>query len=265
MNRPFLRWAGGKRWFIRNYSHLLPTNYEVYHEPFFGSGAVFFYLKPERAIISDINTNLMDTYLAVQKNFKRVEMYLQEYQISHSKEFYYKVRKTLPRGLYQRAALFIYLNRTSWNGLYRVNKKGEFNVPIGTRSSIDRGEEFSKINELLAGVVVEHFCFTEAFKNISAGDFVFVDPPYTVKHDINGFLKYNENLFSWDDQIVLSEMVCKLGEKGAKILVLNANHKTIIELYSNYGEIHLLSRNSMLSGNSAYRGTTQEIAVKIGY
>lgn len=263
--KPFLRWPGGKRWFVQQNSHLLPQSFRRYHEPFFGSGAVFFYLSPKVACISDVNAWLMDVYRAIQTNYHLVEEILSSYQSLHCKEFYYIIRKSKPEELYQRAAQLIYLNRACWNGLFRVNKQGEFNVPIGTRSNIIRDGELRHIYESLKGVTISSQCFSQSLLNVYCDDFVFVDPPYTVKHNNNGFTKYNEILFNWDDQVKLRNLLYDLYLKGAKILLLNANHESIITLYKGLGSLHELSRNSMLAASSSSRGRMTEIAIKIGY
>src|SRR5258706_16334987 len=127
---PFVKWAGGKRWFVSRHLDLVPTRYNQYIEPFLGSGALFFALKPAKAVLADLNSDLIGTYSAIQTDWKRVLAILRGYHRDHSKAFYYAVRESEPRLLHQRAARFIYLNRTCWNGLYRVNVLGRFNVPI---------------------------------------------------------------------------------------------------------------------------------------
>lgn len=263
--KPFLRWPGGKRWFVQHHNYLLPQVFNAYHEPFFGSGAVFFYLNPKVAHISDINSWLMDTYRAIQSNYLLVEECLAYYQSSHSKDFYYNTRRIQHSEPYQRAAQFIYLNRACWNGLFRVNKNGEFNVPIGTRSNIARSDELQNIQKFLNGAEISSQCFTTSLKKVVKGDFIFVDPPYTVKHNNNGFIKYNDTLFSWNDQIKLRDLLYEAHLKGAKILLLNANHESIINLYEGLGSSFELNRNSMLAASSSFRGSTTEIAIKIGY
>lgn len=263
--KPFLRWPGGKRWFVQHYSNLLPQTFNIYHEPFLGSGAVFFHLNPKQSIISDVNEWLMDTYRAIQSNYILVEEYLAQYQALHCKDFYYSSRNAKHTTLHKRAAQFIYLNRACWNGLFRVNRKGEFNVPIGTRSNISRVDELKCINESLSGAYISSECFTRSIKDVASGDFVFVDPPYTVKHNNNGFIKYNETLFSWNDQVMLRDLLYDAHIKGAKILLLNANHESVISLYEGFGSLHELNRNSMLAASSTFRGKTTEIAIKIGY
>lgn len=260
---PFLKWAGGKRWFVKGQKHLLTAKYNRFIEPFLGSGAVYFRLAPTRAILSDSNPELINAYTAIRDDWKRVLHHLEDHQLKHCKEHYYHVRCTRYRSLYARAAAFIYLNRTCWNGLYRVNLKGEFNVPIGTKSSVLLGtDNFQEISALLSSADIRVCDFEETLHSATKGDFTFVDPPYTVKHDSNGFIKYNEGLFSWDDQVRLRNCVAKAIRRGAKVLVTNAHHSSITELYEGLGEILTVTRSSVISGSPLARGKFSEVVIK---
>ncbi len=130
---PFLKWAGGKRWLTKTNLNLFPISYNRYIEPFLGSGAVFFNLHPKESVVSDINADLINTYLAIRTDWEKVCDKLKKHEKRHSQEYYYEMRGSNPYSISGRAAKFIYLNRTCWNGLYRVNLKGIFNVPIGTK------------------------------------------------------------------------------------------------------------------------------------
>lgn len=261
---PFLKWAGGKRWLVERYADLIPSFSGCYYEPFLGGGSVYFHLDPHRAVITDSNARLIECYLQIRENHRQIESLLKEHQRLHCKDHYYKVRSTqflLPE---QRAAQFIYLNRTCWNGLYRVNLKGEFNVPIGTKSKVlFEREDFAAIADRLNSATILHCDFETSINMAGAGDFVFVDPPYTVKHDLNGFLKYNEQIFGWDDQVRLREAVARASRRGARILVSNAAHASVRELYAGIGETIVLERGSVLSGKPEARGRVNEILVRI--
>src|SRR6266704_1367341 len=135
---PFLRWAGGKRWFAENYMELLPKKFNRYIEPFLGSGAIFFAVKPKTAILGDVNKELIETYVALKTNWRLVLRYLREHSKKHGLRYYKKTRSSDPRTIFSSAARFLYLNRTCWNGLYRVNTLGKFNVPMGTKRPIVR-------------------------------------------------------------------------------------------------------------------------------
>ncbi|WP_228126946.1 DNA adenine methylase [Perlucidibaca piscinae] len=260
--QPIIKWAGGKRWLTAQASWLFPEKFNNYIEPFFGGGAVFFHLKPRNAIISDINKEIINVYTSIKKDWKPIIELLQIHQNLHSIEHYYEVRKSSPSGCMEKAARTLYLNRTCWNGLYRVNLKGEFNVPIGTKKNILIDiDSFPHVSNLLSSVEILCCDFEESINKSQDGDFVFIDPPYTVKHNYNGFIKYNESLFKWEDQIRLKNAVDRATERGAKVLVLNANHASVCELYEGYNQ-HVLSRSNVLAGKSEFRGKYQELAIQ---
>jgi DNA adenine methylase len=260
---PFLKWAGGKRWLTDCHSNLFPANFNRLIEPFLGSGAVFFRLSPPSAILGDANADLIATYAAIRDEPTRVIQHLRRHHRFHSKAYYYSVRDSAPRSSAGRAAKLIYLNRTCWNGLYRVNLKGEFNVPIGTKSSVLlETDDFCGIATLLRRVTLVAGDFEATMQKATRGDFLFIDPPYTVKHNTNGFVKYNEGLFSWDDQIRLRDAVVSAARLGAKVLITNAYHDSVLSLYRNVGEIICLARKSVISGKAYGRGRYEEMVVK---
>lgn len=259
---PFLKWAGGKRWLVSNSPNIFPKKFDRYIEPFLGSGAVFFHLKPNDAILSDSNQELVETYKAVQNNWKLVVRVLRKHQRNHCKSHYYRVRDQKPRTNWARAAQFIYLNRTCWNGLYRVNTSGKFNVPIGTKENVMLDtDDFEEIARLLRSASIVCSDFEAIVDEARRGDFLFVDPPYTVKHNHNGFLKYNENIFSWDDQKRLSSALKRANRRGVQFLMTNANHESVRELYEGNFELSSLSRASVLAGNASFRSRVSELVV----
>jgi len=260
---PFLKWAGGKRWLTGKHSDLFNVPYTRFIEPFLGGGAVFFSLSPAQSILCDKNVQLINTYRAIRDEWQRVEQHLKAHHDNHNKEYYYKVRAKDFKTEEEKAAQFIYLNRTCWNGLYRVNLNGQFNVPIGTKNNVVlETDDFERIASLLANTTLIAGDFQQAIEQAHAGDFVFVDPPYTVKHNHNGFVKYNENLFSWDDQIRLRDSVKEATKRGAQVLVTNAHHECIRELYFGMGEFISLSRASVISGSAKARGKYEEMVIK---
>lgn len=168
----------------------------------------------------------------------------------------------MPNGLIDKAARFIYLNRTCWNGLYRVNKNGEFNVPIGTKSEvIMENDDFPQTSSLLNNCTLVSQDFSRSIKTADDKTFLFIDPPYTVKHNNNNFRKYNEELFSWEDQVRLRDCLLEAKKIGAKIMVCNADHPSIIKLYSGFGSIKRVGRHSILSGKPEFRSKTTEIVI----
>lgn len=260
---PFLKWAGGKRWLIEQRSDLFDVQFDRYIEPFVGAGATFFHLTPQHAVLSDKNSCLIETYRVIRQDWRRLFRRLQYHQRNHSETHYYAIRSTAFDNAIHRAAQFIYLNRTCWNGLYRVNLKGAFNVPIGTKSNVLLDtDNFEATAKALANTQLVSCDFEESIGLAQNGDFVFVDPPYTVKHNANGFVKYNEHLFTWEDQVRLRDCILAAQSRGAKILVTNANHRSIRELYRNVGTLHSITRYSIIGAQSINRGQIKELVVK---
>lgn len=260
--QPIVKWAGGKRWLIRQTEGLFPDSFNHYYEPFLGGGAVFFHLKPLSATLSDVNAELINVYQSIKDNWQTVAKLLREHQVRHSTDYYYQMRSEIPRASSAQAARTLYLNRTCWNGLYRVNLKGEFNVPIGTKTNVLSDiDNFEALSVLFKTVKFSVQDFEQNVEAAKKDDFIFIDPPYTVKHNYNGFVKYNENLFSWEDQVRLRDAVVRAVKRGVKVLVLNAYHDSIKNLYSDFEQI-ALSRSNVLAGKSEFRGRYEELAIK---
>ena len=187
--KPFLRWAGGKRWLLKDLDKYLPEDgFNQYHEPFIGGGAVFFHLQSENnTYISDLNSELIEAYYSLQNNVEDVLNELTKFK--NTKEDYYKIRKSKFISSAKRAARFIYLNQTSFNGIYRVNLKGEYNVPYGYRDKFSFDlENIREASKLLQQTEINVDDFEAVTHNVQAGDLVFIDPPYTVAHNNNGFI-----------------------------------------------------------------------------
>ena len=259
---PFLKWAGGKRW-LTGKTAFLPTSIQGrYIEPFLGSGAVFFRLRPARALLSDVNAALIEVYQAIQADHERVIDYLRVHAAKHNEDYYYQVRQMTCRNEFSRAAQFIYLNRTCWNGLYRVNRQGVFNVPIGTKTKVMLDDDdFADIARALRNSEVVVADFEQQINRAVAGDFIFADPPYTVRHKHNGFIKYNENLFKWEDQVRLRDALLRAKSRGARILLTNADHESVRSLYQSDFALTELSRYSAISGASKSRGSYSELLI----
>lgn len=259
---PPLKWAGGKRWFAANHRHLLPHSYHKYIEPFVGSAALFFTLRPEQAILADINPELINLYSTIRSNPDGLREKLVRHQRRHSKEYFYEVRKSMPRSDLGKAARFLYLNRTCWNGLYRVNAQGKFNVPIGTKTSVVmETDDFVTAGRALDCAKLLCSDFEAVVDQAQKNDFLFVDPPYTVAHNFNGFVKYNEVLFSWSDQERLKQAITRAVSRGAKVLVTNAAHDSVRELYSGFEQMYV-SRSGVIAGKASARGNFQELVIR---
>lgn len=259
--KPFLRWAGGKTWFIDHLEALLDgQHFANYYEPFLGGGSIFFSLSvtDTAATLSDANTELIDTYISIRDNVEEVIQYFATYE--NTSDFYYKLREKEPTDPFERAARFIYLNHTSYNGLYRVNRKGKYNVPFGKRKSdtIDI-EEIRKASRALVGANLLSGDFENRGDVIHEGTLVFLDPPYTVSHNDNGFVQYNQSIFSIEDQARLARYIQFIMDRGAYFILMNAAHNAIREIFADCGRSMLVERQSLIGGKNAKRGLTSEL------
>jgi DNA adenine methylase len=261
---PFLKWAGGKRWlFDRGFVDELPP-FQRYVEPFLGGGAGFFALQPREAMLSDLNCDLIELYEVVRDHPCELEAALRVHQAQHCREYYYLMRDLIDLPPIDRAARTLYLNRTCWNGLYRLNLRGQFNVPVGTKTAVLMPtDNFKRASSLLKRAELRHCDFEETIDCAGVGDLIFADPPYTVRHNINGFVKYNEKLFRWSDQVRLRDALVRAAARGARVLVTNANHESVLELYDGLGELSPAYRSSVISGKAAGRTVTSELVIRL--
>lgn len=262
--KPFLRWAGGKTWLVKYIANYLPDE-EInrYHEPFLGGGSIYFHLQPNRnAYLSDLNPQLIRTYQQVKDNVEGVIKKLREFE--NTKDFYYEVRdKKQFRSETSKAARFIYLNQTSFNGIYRENLKGKYNVPYGfrTKNYLD-AVNLRNASDALVNANLDDGDFTEILPNIQENDFVFLDPPYTVTHYENGFIKYNSKLFKKEDQKKLAKTLDEIHSLGAKYVMTNAAHEQIRKIFKNKrDDIIELKRASLIGGKNAKRGQYSELII----
>jgi len=262
---PIVKWAGGKRWLTKRHSVIFPDSYSRLIEPFVGGASVFLALQPKNAILADVNDELIITYRVIRDNWEVVLKGLEYHGRMHSKEHYYATRDATPTNPTDIAIRFLYLNRTCWNGLYRVNKKGKFNVPIGTKTSVLLDtDDFEQLSEALQGdISILNQDYSKTMDQVERDDFVYIDPPYTVNHNKNGFLKYNEKIFSWKDQLLLRDKVDDAARLGAKIIISQASHESITELYQSIGLIQKVTRSSILAGDSRYRKKVEELIIQI--
>lgn len=260
-----IRWAGGKRWLVQRHPEIFAPRSGRLIELFAGSAAVFFATEPKRALLADSNGELIEVYRALQRNPEKVWKKLQVHGEWHSKEYYYGVRSLRPMSDWEVAARFLYLNRTCFNALYRVNRRGEFNVPVGDKNTVFRvGDDFERVSRMLRRARLVHGDFEKTLGFAKEGDLVYADPPYTVKHNLNGFLKYNEKIFTFDDQIRLRRALKKAAERGVDVLISNADHESVRELYRGFGRMRVVQRASLISGTKDARGMTTELLVGKG-
>lgn len=262
--QPFLRWPGGKRWLLPHLrAHLPEIRTNTYWEPFVGSGSLFFanIITADRKVIADLLPPLVDTYIAVRDNVSQVIKYLEQH--SNTSRHYYRVRNQNYRSRYARAALFIYLNRAAFNGIYRVNQSGDFNVPFGNKFTPDivRAETLNCAAAMLQNADIRCADFAKVLSEPTKGDLVYLDPPYTVMHNHNGFLRYNAHIFSWKDQVRLAQCMQTLSDKGVKVIMSNAAHSSIIELYKKFN-IQEVQRNSLIAASTAHRASISELLIK---
>lgn len=258
IDRPFLRWAGGKTW-LTDFVLSLTKNLEInrYYEPFLGGGAVFFALKPQNATLSDVNAELIHTYITLREKPEEVISVLKTFQ--NDSECYYRIRSDVREDGVYMCARFIFLNQTSYNGLYRVNMAGQYNVPFGRRN-IDfiKEDHLRHVSQLLQGVDLRCGDFGNYENEIQSDDLVFLDPPYTVSHNQNGFIKYNQHLFSLEDQYRLKAYVDQIKAHGAYYILTNAAHDKIREIFDDGDIMYTRNRHSTIGGNQAQRGHVDE-------
>lgn len=265
MAEPFLKWAGGKRWLVRRGDWIIPKQFGAYIEPFLGGGSVFFSVAPKAGVLNDRNKELMNMYRVLRDHPEALKQLMREHQLLHSEGYYYHVRAESPQDRAERAARFLYLNRACWNGLYRVNRRGEFNVPKGTKTQVFfESDDYTEASEMLKKVRLRSTDFEKIMDGAKSGDFVFIDPPYTVRHNNNGFVRYNEEMFSWEDQERLARCVKQACDRGCKVAVTNADCQSIRSLYS-FARYSSLTRSSVLAADPQKRSRTTEALFRCNY
>ena len=269
--KPFVKWAGGKRQIIDKLKQYVPDEYSTYYEPFIGGGALLFELAPKNAVINDSNEELMNVYkcLCDEEKFKKMCSLLNHYEREHSEDFYYEIRnKDKNKNTYNRlsdytkAARTIYLNKACFNGLYRVNKKNEFNVPFGKKTKVNtyEGSNLITVSNYLTmnNIKILSVDFEEAVKNVKEKDFVYFDPPYD--SETSTFNSYTEEGFNRDEQIRLAKVFKELDRKGAFVMLSNHNTSLINDLYKEYN-IHLIEAKRNINSNGKKRGKVEEVII----
>ncbi|MBW4538484.1 MAG: DNA adenine methylase [Myxacorys chilensis ATA2-1-KO14] len=274
--RPFLKWAGGKHQLIGQYLPYFPTDYCHYYEPFVGGGAIFFHLQPERAVLTDINHELINVYRCVREDVENLIDRLEEHREDHCAEHYYQVRSLgvsqsgspptsaadIDRNL-DRAARFIYLNKTCFNGLYRENSKGGFNVPIGSyKNPVICDPDILRADaQALQSAQIEVRSFDRILEQAkNAEDFVYFDPPYVPLNATSKFTSYSRYSFSEADQIRLRDVVVELRDRGVKIMLSNSDCPFVRELYKDFN-IHTIYATRNINCNAEKRGKITEVLV----
>ena len=257
--RPFLKWAGSKQALLPHIASILPQRFNNYFEPFLGSAALFFCLQPVEAVLNDRSRELIDSYEAVRANPSAIVRYLKEFK--PTKAAYYSVRANRSAGYLKRASELIYLNKLCWNGLYRVNSDGGFNVPYGAPKNKKTFFDYDNIyacSRALKRANLMSTDFKSAIEMARPDDLVFLDPPYVTKHNNNGFRDWNETLFSWSDQQRLARVAKQLKRSGVNVIVCNAFHRDIIDMYDGFN-LKVIERSTTLASNTKFRGTVSEV------
>jgi DNA adenine methylase len=258
--KPFLRWAGGKRWLLKYLEPLSQIEFNNYYEPFLGGGSVFFNTNNYKyAVLSDLNKDLIETYNCIKEDVDLVINRLKTLKNSESE--YYEIREKEYSDSFSRAAKFIFLNKTSYNGIYRVNRDGKFNVPYGFRNNLKdiiEEENLKIVSKKLQNTSIFFQDFACIAETVTKGDIIFLDPPYTVAHENNGFIQYNQKIFSLEDQVRLSKLIEVIIEKEAFYILTNAKHEAILEIYKNIDAPKVLTRSSTIGGKGARRESFNE-------
>jgi len=241
--RPFLRWAGGKSKVVHHLLRYVPVEYSGYWEPFLGAAALFFALAPPKAFLSDLNTDLIHCYLQVRDNPELICRYLREHAPRTSERYYYQIRSKY-NSCRQRepsaaqAARFIYLNKTSFNGIFRVNRRGEYNVPYGHKEppALPSAEQLVEASRSLRKVTLRAETFDAAlkFNSPQPGDLVYLDPPYPPLSETSYFTHYTSSRFTWQDHRRVAEVANSLADKGAFVMISNADSKSVRGLYEGW-------------------------------
>jgi len=240
MPKPFLRWAGGKTYLVPFLRSLVPpdVNRGTYWEPFLGAGSLFFALQPPRAVLADRNADLIACFRAVREHPDLILRHLQAYAARTSEEYYYAARARYNKSMDSTAksAMFIYLNKTCFNGIWRVNKKGEFNVPYGHKKppALPSRAELLSASAALRSAELRAGDFREVLKEAEAADFIYLDPPYPPLNKTAYFTHYTQEGFGVDSQIAVAKIATLLDKRGCRVLISNADTEFIRSLYDGF-------------------------------
>lgn len=271
--KPFVKWVGGKRQLLKQFKELglYPPEYfdpikSTYHEPFVGGGAVFLDLLPKKAVLSDLNPELITTYKVIKKDVNKLIKLLKIYK--YNRKFYSTIRSKKVENLsdVQIAARFIYLNRTGFNGLYRVNKKGEFNVPFGKYENplICDAKNLRRISKALKNVKIYNEDYKKVLTRAKKGDFVYFDPPYYPVNKTSNFTNYTAKEFLEKEQEELRDTFVKLHKRGCFVMLSNSDTPFINKLYSNINKkvkVHKVLAGRNVNSDAKKRGKVKEVLV----
>ncbi|MEK0382195.1 MAG: DNA adenine methylase [Nitrosopumilus sp.] len=272
--KPFVKWAGGKRQLIPEIEKHLPEKFSSYYEPFLGGGALLFHLlsknKNLKGYVSDLNSDLILAYVTIRDNLDGLLKSLQKHSdnyFSDSKSYYYLIRETNPKNQIEKVSRLLFLNRTCFNGLYRVNSKGKFNVPLGRYSNpnIVQEENLHSVNEFLNQnkIIIKCQDFSPTVEKVKKGDFVYFDPPYQPVSKTANFTSYTNSNFGLNDLKRLAKVSNQLTKKGVNVLLSNSSSKQVRELFSSKDwKIFEIEANRAINSDSNKRTGHYELLIK---
>ena len=265
--KPFVKWAGGKTQLLLELTSRVPRTFQRYYEPFLGGGALFFSLQPENAFLSDVNAELINVYKVVKNNVEKLIASLTQHVYQES--YFYNIREADRTVEYttwdnvQKASRLIYLNKTCFNGLYRVNSKGQFNAPFGDYKNpkICDSENLRACSKVLQSVTLTSSSYICIEKHVNQGDFVYFDPPYAPVSTTSNFTNYSKNGFSEENQETLRDLCVKLDKKGVFWMLSNSAVPLILDLYSDYN-IEMVEASRAINSKAGKRGKIKEVIVR---
>ncbi len=272
--KPFVKWVGGKRQLMQDLENNFPKQFTTYHEPFLGGGAVMFNLltkKPQLSCnVSDFNSDLILAYVTIRDKLEKLIESLENHSKNYHKnstEYYYEVRKQEPKQQIEKVSRLLFLNKTCFNGLYRVNKKGQFNVPLGryTNPNIVNKENLTAVSKILQSKKIKISCrdFEAVLGDAKKGDLVYFDPPYQPVSSTANFTSYTHRDFTEDDLERLAKLADQLHSKGCYVLLSNSNSKTVKDFFSKkYWKISSINVNRAINSNAQKRTGHKEIIIK---
>ena len=272
--KPFVKWAGGKRQLIPILNENLPKRFGAYYEPFLGGGALLFHViskhQNQDCNISDLNSDLVLTYTVIRDNVEDLIMSLKKHAKSYekdSKSYYYSVRESHPRSAIEKASRLLFLNRTCFNGLYRVNSKGKFNVPLGryTNPNIVNADNLYAVSKILNSNPVQIRCrdFESIIDDVKSGDLIYFDPPYQPVSKTANFTSYTNKDFTHEDLTRLFRLCEKLNEMGCKVLLSNSHSDVVSKMFSKKPwNIAKIEANRSINSNSKNRKGHYELLIK---
>ncbi|MEX2681019.1 MAG: DNA adenine methylase [Candidatus Sigynarchaeota archaeon] len=266
--RPFMKWAGGKRQLLGQFDPFIPAKFNKYIEPFVGGGAMFFYLLPERAVLMDINPELINIYKVIQHDVDALIASLKRHE--NDETYYYKMRDIdLDKDAFaawtdvEKASRNIYMNHVCYNGLYRVNSEGHFNVPFGDYKNpiLCDEENLRAINKALKGIELHVASFEKCLEYAEKGDFIYLDPPYVPLSLTASFTGYTKESFGPDDQRKLLAVMKELDRRGCKVLLSNSYCDFVLDLYKDF-KIETIMANRAINSVGSKRGKIKEVLIR---